>query len=167
MNLTEMLARLDTDQIPIEGVSFTHPQFENTLYPNQGTTWRFINQPDDTRLTQPWGGRYWYIAMPFQVSIPERAGELSQDMNVQLSLIDTTILNEINRASANAQESILFTYRLWANKNVAPAFELRLRISELTATGTSLSATATRADLLNRDFPSKTYNTDAFPGLDR
>jgi hypothetical protein len=44
---------------------------------------------------------------------------------------------------------------------------LVLMLSEIEVNRTSISGAATRADVLNKLFPSYLYRTDNFPGLDR
>ncbi len=168
-SISHMLSRQDHSMVPIEGIRLTHPSFNNTVWPAQGTTWSFTNQPVEERLILEDGSKVAFIPAGFEVGLPERStnAEMASDMAIQFSTIDTQMINELERAANRPTDPIIFEYRLYRSDQDPPGFYLNLHITEVDLSDGMLSANAGREDLLNMPFPNRFYDVQQFPGLDR
>lgn len=108
--------------------------------------------------------------MPFKVVLPTSDGKGNQDLGVTLANIGRDLVLPIEAAIANPSETIKCTYRVYldtpatAPQNTPP---LTLIITGIQINRETVTATATRADVLNRSFPYNFYRTSDFPGLRR
>ncbi len=167
-SLTEMFARHDIDDMPIEAIKFVHPQFDNKDWPVNPDTYRFTNQPVNQVLLEPWGAQRTWVSAPFQTKIPTRDTGLGSEIHISLPFTDIAIHTELMRAlNREPQTPIGFAYALYVAPRTLPAMRLRLVASEIVAANSMLQVVARRQDLLNREFPNVYYEAKAFPGLDR
>jgi hypothetical protein len=111
-----------------------------------------------------------FEAVPFKVVLPANDHGGNQDLSVTLANIGRDLVDPLERAITKPQEAIKCTYRVYIDQaNTAPQNTppLVLTIANVQVTQDTVSATATRADVLNKRFPSKLYRYDDFPGLRR
>ena len=173
INITEIMARQDLDVMPIEAITFRHPSFSNTAYPSQGSSWRFVSLPDDTVLRDAKGNGHTHIALPFKVAIPERNNELTSDLQIAFTTIDSQIVPQLNAALEDPDETIRFQYQLYSAPRTDIAkvrgtpFSLTMTITDVSIANFMAQMTASRVDLLNREFPNIKYLSQHFPALDR
>jgi hypothetical protein len=79
-------------------------------------------------------------------------------------------MDAIEAASADPTVHITATLRTYLDiEGSAPQHDppIVLAMQSITIDAGAISGTATRADVLNRPFPTDLYRTDNFPGLNR
>jgi hypothetical protein len=129
-----------------------------------------------TNDTQPWnflledGRNVKFEAVPFRVVLPANDHGGNQDLSVTLANIGRDLVDPLEAAIAKPQEPIKCTYRVYIDQeNTMPQNTppLTLTIATVQVSQETVSAVATRADVLNKAFPDKLYRYDDFPGLRR
>ena len=111
-----------------------------------------------------------FRVIPFLVVLPTQDGKGQQDLAITIENIGREIMDYIELASTRPSEPIAVTYRVYLDRpNSAPQNDppLALTVSSLVVGLDAITGTATRADTLNRQFPSVLYRLDTYPGLDR
>lgn len=142
-------------------LELSHPQF---------TTTHFItNNPEKVTATDEGGTARAYISLPFGIRMPTKNASGRQELQIEIDNVDQQILMELERAAADFDTPISVTFREYTSDSLAaPASNpITLVATDIEATEASVVMTATRADVLNRVFPSLFYTLDRFPGLDR
>ena len=146
----------------IETLEFSHSLFGKSYYMTNDTIpWNYILED---------GRSVVFEAVPFKVVLPANDHGGNQDLSVTLANIGRDLVDPLERAISKPQEAIKCTYRVYIDQaNTAPQNTppLVLTIANVQVTQDAVSATATRADVLNKRFPSKLYRYDDFPGLRR
>jgi len=160
--LKRVYASAPLDTRYIETLSLSHSQFGQVFYiTNDLTGWRFALETGELKQFQ---------AIPFVVVPPRQDGQGQQDLQITLDNIGREAMDAIEAASQIPSEPIVVVYRVYIDRpdsrpqNDPP---LRLTLSNVAVGLTAITGTATRADTLNRLFPSVVYRTDTYPGLDR
>jgi Domain of unknown function (DUF1833) len=129
-----------------------------------------------TNDTQPWifsletGVLVQFDAIPFAIVMPGQDGRGQQDLQIVIENIGREVMGPIEQASGRPSESIVCQYRVYLDRpNSLPQIDppLELRLTNIVVGLTSITATGTRADTLNRAFPSDVYRAEHYPGLDR
>ena len=160
--LKEVYASAPATQRYIETLSFSHSLFSQTYFlTNDNMPWTFLLETGATVTFQQ---------MPFKIVLPTSDGKGNQDLGVTLANIGRDLVNPIEAAIAKPSETIKCIYRVYldtpstAPQNSPP---LQLIITGIQYNRETVSATATRSDVLNRAFPYNFYKTSDFPGLRR
>jgi hypothetical protein len=152
-----------TAQRYVETLEFYHSLFPAKSYfmTNDTVAWDFFLE--DGRLIT-------FKQVPFRVVLPANDHGGNQDLSVTLANIGRDLVDPLEQAIMKPQEPIRCTYRVYIDQaNTMPQNTppLTLTISNVQVSQETVSATATRADVLNKSFPSKLYRYDDFPGLRR
>jgi hypothetical protein len=146
----------------IETLEFSHSLFGKSYYMTNDTIpWNYILED---------GRSVVFEAVPFKVVLPANDHGGNQDLSVTLANIGRDLVDPLERAIGKPHEAIKCTYRVYIDQaNTAPQNTppLVLTIASVQVTQDAVSATATRADVLNKRFPNKLYRYDDFPGLRR
>jgi len=160
--LKKVYASAPAGQTYVETLSLSHSAFPQTFYINNAMKlWNF----------QLSAGVYQdFIPVPFRIVMPTVDGKGQQDMNLVIDNVGRDAMDAIEAAALKPQENIVVVCRIYLNsagslpQNDPP---LTLSLSQIEVTKEAISGVATRADVLNKTFPSFIYRTDYFPGLDR
>lgn len=160
--LKEIYASAPATQRYIETLAFSHSLFPQTYYlTNDNQPWTFLLETGEQKTFSP---------MPFSVVLPTLDGRGNQDLALTLANIGRDLVDPIEAAIAKPSEPIVCTYRVYVDtalttpQNDPP---LALTITGIEVTRDSVSAAATRADVLNRAFPFNMYTYKLYPGLRR
>jgi hypothetical protein len=108
--------------------------------------------------------------VPFLVQLPTQDGKGQQDLQIVIDNVGREIMDAIEAAAADPSVNITVTYRVFLDiANSLPQNDppLVLALPSIVVGMASVTGTATRADVLNRPFPSEVYRVDSFPGLNR
>lgn len=146
----------------VETLEFYHSLFGRSYYMTNDTVpWVYLLED---------GRQIRFEAVPFKVVLPTSDNGGNQDLSVTLANIGRDLVDPLEQAISKPQEAIKCTYRVYVDQaNTSPQNmpPLVLTISSVQVSQDTVSATATRADVLNKKFPSKLYRYDDFPGLRR
>ena len=146
----------------VDTLELSHSAFPTTFYINNANRlWTFEISSGVAVDFQP---------VPFKLVYPSLDGRGQQDLQLMLDNVGRDAMDALEAAALLPQESIRVICRVYLNvANSLPQNDppLELVLSEIEVTKTAITGTATRADTLNRPFPSYYYRTDNFPGLNR
>lgn len=167
-NLTAELKRVyasaPSDRRVVETLELWHPLFPRRYFiTNDVQAWQFLLSSSGGALTP-------FIPVPFFVLMPTSDGKGQQDMQVQIDNVGREAMDAIEAASANPTINITTTFRVYLDiAGSAPQMEppLVLALQSVNIDAGAIIGTATRADTLNRPFPTELYRVDLFPGLNR
>ena len=146
----------------IETLAFSHSLFPKTYYLTND------NQPWEFQLET--GLLVTFSAMPFRIVLPTLDTQGNQDLGLTLANIGRDLIDPLEAAIAKPTEPVRCTYRVYLDQassrpqNTPP---LTLVLTGVQVTKESVSAMATRTDVLNRAFPYEFYRYQSFPGLRR
>ena len=160
--LKEIYASAPAQQRYIETLTFSHSLFPQTYYlTNDNVPWMFTLETNVITTFSP---------VPFEIVLPTLSGDGTQDLNLTIANIGRDLVDPLEAANALPTEAVKCTYRVFLDQHLcypqnSPA--LTLIITGIQVTKDSVTATATRSDVLNRAFPYNFYKTDQFPGLRR
>lgn len=160
--LKEIYSSAPATQRYVETLAFSHSLFPKTYYlTNDNMPWSFLLET---------GQLVTFQQVPFKIVLPTSDGKGNQDLGVTLANIGRDLVDPIEAAIGNPAEPIKCTYRVYLDSaSTAPQNSppLSLIITAIQYARDSVSATATRSDVLNRAFPYNFYKTADFPGLRR
>jgi hypothetical protein len=160
--LKEIYASAPTTQRYIDTLTFSHSLFPQTYYmTNDNQPWTFLLETGVSAA---------FTVMPFQIVLPPQDGRGNQDLALTLANIGRDLVDPIEAAIAKPSEPIICTYRVYLDTALSiPQNDpvLAMTITGIEVTRGTVSASATRADVLNRAFPYNLYNYTLFPGLRR
>ena len=160
--LKEIYTTAPIDQTYVETLTLSHSLFSKTWYIcNDFTDWEFYDDFNVLRTFTP---------LPFIVKLPKQDTGGSNELDIALSNAGLDMMNELEAASANRKEPISCKYQVYldtAQSKPQLTPPIRLNISDIRADIGNITATASRFDVLNRQFPKIVYNIDDFKGLDR
>lgn len=151
-----------SDRRYIETLELWHPLFPRRFFiTNDVLAWQF--QLEAGGLVVP------FVPVPFYVVRPTSDGKGQQDMQVQIDNVGREAMDAIEAASANPTINITTTLRVYLDiANSAPQHEpIVLAMQSVTVDAGAIAGTATRADALNRPFPTELYRVDLFPAMNR
>jgi hypothetical protein len=146
----------------IETLTFSHSKFGRAYYlTNDTRPWRFLLES---------GAQVTFAPVPFKIVLPAVDKSGQQDMALTLANIGRELVDPLELAITDPSEPIRCTYRVYLDREGTeqqnnPAMSLVVTGAQMTRD--SVSATATRMDVLNRAFPYNMYRYDIFPGLRR
>lgn len=112
---------------------------------------------------------YLFEPVPCQIVPPSRDDTGRQDMSIVWGGIGQEALEFLNAAIVDGTQPILVSYSIFILGDPNPQIDpwIQFNLTNITVKEDSVTATATRADILNRAFPNQVYRTDWFPGLER
>jgi hypothetical protein len=150
----------------VETISLWHPNFKQEYWLtndiNDGINpWRFLVEDNTPRTFE-------YI--PFELTMPDSGAQGRQDLEIAIGNIGRELMDELEAAVKNPEHPIRCTYRVYLNSNMKrPENEppMELSITDIDVELLTVTAVATRADVLNKPFPTEVYRLDMFPGLNR
>lgn len=163
--LKRVYASAPSDRRYIETLDLWHPRFpRNYLIVNDVQAWQFYLQ------SNPLGPLVEFVPVPFHVQMPTADGKGQQDLQIQIDNIGREAMDAIEAASADPTINITTTLRIYLDVAASvPQMEppITLALQSVTVDAGAIVGTATRADVLNRPFPTELYRVDLFPGLNR
>jgi hypothetical protein len=164
--LKRVYASAPFDRRFVETLQLTHPLFPSTyLLNNDGQAWQFLLNAGD-----PPNAAVTFLPVPFKLVLPTQDGKGQQDLQMVLDNVGREAMDAIEAAAANPTINIALTYRVYLDIPLTPPQStppLELALQSVVITVDSIVGTATRADVLNKPFPSELYRVDLFPGLNR
>jgi hypothetical protein len=160
--LKEIYASAPATQRYVETLQFSHSLFPASYYlTNDNQPWTYLLET---------GATVTFAVMPFKIVLPNSDGKGNQDLRLTLANIGRDLVDPLEAAIALPSEPVRCVYRVYLDQaSTAPQNSppLTLIITGVEVTREAVSATATRADVLNRAFPYNFYKTSDFPGLRR
>lgn len=162
--LRRVYASAPSDRRYIETLELWHPLFPRRYFiVNDVYAWQFLLAAGSPSATP-------FVPVPFYVVQPTIDGKGQQDLQIQIDNVGREAMDAIEAASQNPSINISTVFRVYLDvPNTAPQNDppLALALSSITINAGAIIGTATRADLLNRPFPTDLYRVDLFPGLNR
>lgn len=159
--LKAIYASAPTTQRYIDTLAFTHSKFSAPYYiTNDNQAWQFLLET---------GQLVTFQAIPFKVALPTSDGQGQQDMDLVIANVGRDLIDPIELAITRPQEPIKCTYRVYLDtpSTIPQNTPLALSLTGIQITRDTVSATATRADVLNKAFPANFYTVTQYPGLRR
>jgi len=157
----------DTGWVPLETLEFSHSMFSQPYFiVNDHQNWRFKTRPDNDPLNPP--PIVEFLSIPFRLKLPDRDAGGAQELEIVMSNISRTFVDELERSNTLPAENIACTMRVYRNlMDSEPEIDppMRLYISSVMVEADAIVATASRYDVLNRSFPSRVFSQYEFPGL--
>jgi len=151
----------NTAQRCLDTLQFSHPEWSNDFY--------FVNDVQNWQFQLSTGVYQEFLAMPFELKLPDKNTGGSQELSISLCNIGQEMMQAIEEAIANPEPIAVFL-RVFLDvadslpQNSPP---LVLAINDIDVEVSTVTATASRYDVVNRPFPSRYYTTHEFPGLRR
>lgn len=145
----------------VDTLAFSHSRFSQTYYlTNDNQAWQFLLET---------GQLVTFQAVPFRVALPSSDGQGQQDMDLVIANIGRDLVDPIEAAIEKPSEPIKCTYRVYLDtaQSAPQNTPIILSLTGVQITRDTVSATATRADVLNKAFPANFYTVSAYPGLRR
>ena len=107
--------------------------------------------------------------VPFKLVRPQRDDSGRQDASIVICGIQDEALDFLDLAITIPTEPITCRLSIYIDGNPEPKEDpwMELTLTQISVTREAIAATITRADILNRTFPSQVYRVDTFPGLRR
>jgi hypothetical protein len=143
----------------VDTLELSHPLFPQTYFVTKDSqVWTFLVD----------GEPQTFLILPFTVKLPTTDGKGQQDLEIVLDNVGREAMDAIEAASFLPTTNIAVVLRRYLDvPESAPKYELRLAVQSLVIDPGTIQMTATRADTLNKPFPTELYRVDLFPGLDR
>ncbi len=110
-----------------------------------------------------------FSPVPAQVVPPTRDSNGRQDLSIVWSGVQGQALAYLDEAIADRTQPVECWYTIYIEGNRNPQLDpmMELALTNIAVTETTVTAIATRADILNKVFPSEVYRVDRYPGLRR
>lgn len=166
--LEEVYSTGSDDVRHIETLQFKHSQFQRDyFFVNDTESWEFMLEAGDPG---PGDVLKTFEAMPFELVLPASDNSGDQQLEILLPNIGREMMDEIEAANRQPSEPVQCIYRVYLDvPNSLPQNDpvTQLAINSIAADMLTLSATATRFDVLNKPFPTARYTIETFPGLER
>ena len=144
----------------IETIELSHPNFPGPYYlTNDVSNWQLRIEDGTVRTFQ---------SVPFEIKLPGANNTGQQEMQFAICNIGYELIDALEKANELPSVNIKLVYRVYLDvpdsmpQNDPPT---ELTIADVVANTETITATATRFDVLNRKFPSARYNVTEFPGL--
>lgn len=105
---------------------------------------------------------------PFEVIVPEQTSESVPQAMITIDNVDRQILAQLDQAVTDSRTTTVIWRRFISGRELlGPENDppLELTITSVSATATTITATAGFPNLLQRKFPGGEYTIDRFPGL--
>ena len=161
--LQRIYASAPQDDKYIETLELAHPLFSKSFFfTNDLSTWRFMLEDGVTEQD--------FEIVPFQIILPTQDAGGQQDLRIGIDNVGREAVEEIEAAQEDPTKPISVTYRVYLDQPLSvPQMDppLKLTLTDVQVSLSSITGVATRADTLNRLFPNIVYRSETFPGLDR
>ena len=161
--LQRVYASAPQDDKYIETLELAHPLFSRSyFFTNDLSTWRFTLEDGTTEQD--------FEVVPFQIILPTQDAGGQQDLRIGIDNVGREAVEEIEAAQEDPTQPISVTYRVYIDQPLSvPQMDppLKLTLTDVQVSLSSITGVATRADTLNRLFPNIVYRSETFPGLDR
>lgn len=110
-----------------------------------------------------------YTPVPTQVKLPTRDESGRSDMGLVWCGIQDEALAFLNAAIADGTQPIKCLHTVYILGNPYPQITpfTEFKLTGISVTDETVTATASRGDIINKAFPTKVYRLDRFPGLRR
>ena len=177
-NLKRIYATSPNNIFYVEALSLFHSEI------NAGNAIHITNRPvrfqaHGSHPTQPAGFDYWFEPAPFAVTLPKQDDTGTADMSITISNADTvrsgtsnmSIIERLELIATKPMEALKVYYRIYISSggtvNTAEQLDpaLRLDVLGFQIANATVAMTASKANLFNRSFPARVYDTVDFPGL--
>lgn len=143
----------------LETLSFTHPEI-----PDQHVT----NQPTGFSATLETAETVFFRPLAFAVLEPRRDDAGRMELTVNIDNVGAELMAVIEAAQLQATAPPALTRRIFlASNRDEPARVTPLSVLSASCTDAVVALRASRADVLNRRYPSLLYRGDLYPGLVR
>lgn len=159
--LQEIYASNTTGQIVYDTVVMYHPLFTQTFYLIADPT------PRALRVEDGLGGFTTEVFTPFAFNISRPAkGSNQQDMQFNFDNVAQIGIEQLELAAEDMDTPITITFRPYiAGTDFPQATAIILSMTNVSATATSISGTASRTNLFGRKVPSRSYDPWIFKGV--
>lgn len=165
-DLKRVYASAPFDRNCVDTLELAHPLFPQTYFLTSDVqAWQFLLNAGDSPL-----GAVTFLPVPFKLVRPTLDGKGQQDLQLVIDNVGREAMDAIEAAAANPTINIGVTLRTYLDVPLSPPqfySPLVLALQSVVITVDSIVGTATRADVLNKSFPSELYRVDLFPGLNR
>lgn len=110
---------------------------------------------------------FWPV--PTEIVLPSRNTEGRHHMSIMWCGIRYEAKSYLDNALNDPTKSIKCLYSVFILGDRDPQINpwIEFSLTDINISSTAVTATATRADILNKIFPSKIYRPDEYPGLRR
>lgn len=110
-----------------------------------------------------------FLPVPVQIVLPTRDDSGRQDMALVWCGIESEARDFLDAAIADPTTRISCFFSAFIMGSPTPQIDPweEFTLSNIMVDKNSVTATATRADILNRSFPTEVYRVDRWPGLRR
>lgn len=147
---------------PLETLEISHVDWPITQYlVNDDQSWQFQLENGTPKI---------FRAIPFTVQLPVKNTEGRQDLSIIIANAGREMMEMVETAAKRPNFPLQVNFRVYLdNPNSKPMNDppLRLDIGEVTADNYTITAIASRFEMLNRKWPTVLYTADTFPGLVR
>jgi hypothetical protein len=163
-DIKRVYASAPSDRRYIETLELWHPLFPRRYFiTNDVQAWQFLLSASSSSATP-------FDPVPFSLTWPTSDGKGQQDAQLQIDNVGREAMDAIEAAAQNPTINITTTIRVYLDiANTPPQNDppMVLALQSLQIDAGAIVGTATRADVLNRPFPTSLYRVDLFPGLNR
>lgn len=110
-----------------------------------------------------------FTPTPMQIVLPGRDQSGRSEMGIVWDGLNGLVHDFLNRAIVDGTQPITCYYTVYILGRRDPCIEpwLEYKLTGISVTEDSVTATASRGDVINKKFPSVLYRVDRFPGLRR
>lgn len=115
-----------------------------------------------------------FVPVPFSITLPRRDESGRQEMAIAISNILLNAQTVLTTAIEKASEPIMIRYTVYiipevSSGDLLPQYDppIELTMTDINVTIETITATATRSDILNLQFPVELYRSEKYPGLNR
>jgi len=136
-------------------------------HPSAGTKYLIDHTTEFWGAVDGWNQLFQPV--PAQIVPPARDDSGRQDMSIIWCGIQDEALSFLDAAAADASHAITCRYSIFLDGSLAPQIDpwIEFQLTQISVNSLAVSAVATRADVLNRPFPTVNYRVDTYPGLRR
>lgn len=147
---------------PLETLEISHEDWPVTQYiVNDDQTWQFELEDGSPKI---------FIPVPFTVKLPTKDVEGRQDLSIIIANAGREMIGMVETAAKRPNYPLQVNFRIFLDTPMSRPMNnppLRLDIGEVTADNYTVTAVASRFEMLNRKWPTVLYTADMFPGLVR
>ncbi len=150
--------------------SEVHVDWHNAFvlsHPRAGTTY-LIDHTQETLGTVD-GFNHLFQPVPAEIVPAARDDSGRQDMSIVWCGIQDEALAFLDAAAADASQGVVCRYSILIDGSPTPQIDpwIEFMLTQINVSSEAVSAVASRADILNRPFPTVNFRVDTYPGLRR
>jgi len=110
-----------------------------------------------------------FLPIPISMVLPKIDDSGNASMSITMGNVGLEPIYFLDRAIVDGETPITCWYSVFIDGDVEPKIDpwIEFTMSNITANETAVTASATRADILNRRFPRIIYKVEEWPGLRR